>query len=417
MPLALLSAAWTASLAGAGAPAAVGRRGRAAGTPPRRHRGPDRGDRGPRQRLRPGDARARASGLRPTADRRRPPPPPASRRPPCAAYQRAETVINAADKSCNLPVAADRRDRPGRVRPRPRPTATPSTTTGLAAPASTASPLNGTNNTAEILDTDAGQFDNDTTLRPRGRPDAVHPLDLVGRGRRRRRRRRAQPAGHRRRRAGAPRSTSAPAPTTSATDAGQRGRGLPLQPQPVLRRPGALDHGGLHRRRLHLGPQRHRGGRLPRARATPTRPWRGGTTAAAATRTTTTARTAAAPPTGGEPTEPTTDPTGTPAATAPAARRQPAAAPAATATTPTAARGGRRSRRCRPTVDRAGRRRSSPRPRPSRSARSSGVDRQPARPQSTTFAQCVDDLLNPRGCGRGDDVRVGSVSASSRVAD
>ncbi len=38
--------------------------------------------------------------------------------------------------------------------------------------------------------------------RPRGRPDAVHPVDLDGRGRGRRRRRPSRPAGHRRRQPG-----------------------------------------------------------------------------------------------------------------------------------------------------------------------------------------------------------------------
>ena len=68
-------------------------------------------------------------------------------------------------------------------------------------------------------------------LRPRGRPDAVHPVDLDGRGRGRRRRRPARPAGHRRRQPGH--------------------RRLPLQRH---RRPG--DQGRAARRRLPLQPQR-----------------------------------------------------------------------------------------------------------------------------------------------------------------
>ena len=120
--------------------------------------------------------------------------------PALAAYQRGAQIINAADKSCNIPweliaaigrvesdhgryggntlteggvskpgiygIAAERQERhPGHQRHRRRP---------------------------------ARQGPG---LRPRGRPDAVHPLDLAGRQGRRRRRRPAQPPGHGRRRA------------------------------------------------------------------------------------------------------------------------------------------------------------------------------------------------------------------------
>ncbi|VXC21009.1 hypothetical protein NOCARDAX2BIS_480009 [Nocardioides sp. AX2bis] len=93
-------------------------------------------------------------------------------------------------------------------------------------------------------------------LRPGRGPDAVHPLHL-GRGRgRRRRRRRAEPAGHRRRGPGhgrlpllgPRRPLRAPRPA---------GRGVPLQQQQLLRRPRDLGDGVLPRRRLHQRPDRH----------------------------------------------------------------------------------------------------------------------------------------------------------------
>lgn len=55
-------------------------------------------------------------------------------------------------------------------------------------------------------------------------------------------------------------------------------RGLPLQPLSVPRRPGALHHGELHVRRLHLGAQLHDRGRLhrpgPRLHRAAGRRWR-----------------------------------------------------------------------------------------------------------------------------------------------
>ena len=83
-------------------------------------------------------------------------------------------------------------------------------------------------------------------VRPRGRPDAVHPLDLVGR---RASTPTATASATRRtsttRRSPRP-STSAPATTTCRPTPGAASRGLPLQPQPALRRPGAVDHARLH---------------------------------------------------------------------------------------------------------------------------------------------------------------------------
>ena len=169
------------------------------GHAPRRHQRPDRGDRGPGQRLRPRrrspPASTAALGRR---GRRRPPPTNGIPAAALAAYQRAETVINAADKSCNIPwqlIAAI-----GRVESdHGRYGGNTLDAEGVATPGIYGIALDGSNGTPAISDTDAGQYDDDADVRPRGRPDAVHPLDLVGRGRRRRRRRQAQPAGHRRR--------------------------------------------------------------------------------------------------------------------------------------------------------------------------------------------------------------------------
>ena len=90
-----------------------------------------------------------------------------------SAYQRAETVINAADKSCNLTwqlIAAI-----GRVESNHgRANGNVLDNTGLATPGIYGIPLNGSNKTAEILDTDAGQFDNDTAY-----DRAVGPMQFI----------------------------------------------------------------------------------------------------------------------------------------------------------------------------------------------------------------------------------------------
>ena len=59
------------------------------------------------------------------------------------------------------------------------------TAEGVSKPGIYGIALDGSNGTQKVADTDAGQYDNDKTVRPRGRPDAVHPLDLVRGGRRR----------------------------------------------------------------------------------------------------------------------------------------------------------------------------------------------------------------------------------------
>jgi len=90
-----------------------------------------------------------------------------------AAYQRAETVINAADSSCHLSwqlIAAI-----GRVESNHgRADGNTLSDTGLATPGIYGVPLNGSNSTTEIVDTDAGQFDNDTAY-----DRAVGPMQFI----------------------------------------------------------------------------------------------------------------------------------------------------------------------------------------------------------------------------------------------
>ncbi|MCM3514935.1 lytic murein transglycosylase [Nocardioides sp. P86] len=90
-----------------------------------------------------------------------------------AAYQRAETVINAADKSCNLPwqlVAAI-----GRVESNHGQYAGNTLDAdGVAQPGIYGIALNGRNNTEAISDTDAGELDNDTQW-----DRAVGPMQFI----------------------------------------------------------------------------------------------------------------------------------------------------------------------------------------------------------------------------------------------
>ncbi|MCW2816072.1 MAG: secreted protein [Nocardioides sp.] len=90
-----------------------------------------------------------------------------------AAYQRAETVINAADKTCNLSwqlVAAI-----GRVESdHGRYAGNVLDADGLSQPGILGIALNGKNDTALIRDTDAGQYDNDTTF-----DRAVGPMQFI----------------------------------------------------------------------------------------------------------------------------------------------------------------------------------------------------------------------------------------------
>jgi Transglycosylase SLT domain len=173
VPLALLSAAWTASLAGANAPAVVAS---STGTPdttlPDGTAVPSRAIEAPASvslgdslglGLGDGDttrivSTASTSGIPSAA---------------LSAYQRAETVINAADKSCNLTwqlIAGI-----GRVESNHgRANGNVLDDTGLAVPGIYGVALNGANKTTEILDTDAGQYDNDATY-----DRAVGPMQFI----------------------------------------------------------------------------------------------------------------------------------------------------------------------------------------------------------------------------------------------
>jgi len=171
VPLAVLSTAWTASLAGVGtttalandtdpttlpdgtsvpteaieAPASLSLPGAVAAAVPR-------GQAGSAVRT------ASASGIPSAA---------------LAAYQRAETVINAADKSCNLPwqlvaaigrVESDHGRFGGNVLDQD----------GVATPGIYGIALNGKNDTQRITDTDAGQYDSDTRF-----DRAVGPMQFI----------------------------------------------------------------------------------------------------------------------------------------------------------------------------------------------------------------------------------------------
>jgi len=89
------------------------------------------------------------------------------------AYQRAESVINAADKACNIPwqlIAAI-----GRVESdHGRYGGNTLGVDGVSRPGIFGVPLDGTRNTAEISDTDAGQFDNDAVW-----DRAVGPMQFI----------------------------------------------------------------------------------------------------------------------------------------------------------------------------------------------------------------------------------------------
>jgi hypothetical protein len=173
VPLALLSAAFTASIAGANAPAVVAQGAHSADTtlpdgtavPTQAIEAPASVSNGDSLGLGLGDGNAAqivstasTSGIPSAA---------------LSAYQRAETVINAADKSCNLTwqlIAAI-----GRVESNHgRANGNVLDDSGLATPGIYGIALNGSNKTAEILDTDAGQYDNDTAY-----DRAVGPMQFI----------------------------------------------------------------------------------------------------------------------------------------------------------------------------------------------------------------------------------------------
>ncbi len=172
VPLALLSAAWTASLAGVGAAPAVvssqegGDETLPDGTSvpseaieaPASVSDPDEasdGDHGDAERIL---ATSSANGIPSSA---------------LAAYQRAETVINSADKTCNLTwqlIAAI-----GRVESNHgRFGGNALDDQGVAQPGIFGLPLDGSKATSVIRDTDAGQLDNDTAY-----DRAVGPMQFI----------------------------------------------------------------------------------------------------------------------------------------------------------------------------------------------------------------------------------------------
>ena len=171
VPLALLSAAWTASLAGVGAaPAMVSSQEGGDDTLPDGSSVPSEAIEAPASVSDPDDAdddggnaarilaTSSANGI------------PASA---LAAYQRAETVINSADKACNLTwqlVAAI-----GRVESNHgRFGGNALDDQGVAQPGIFGKALNGKSNTSVIRDTDAGQLDSDTAF-----DRAVGPMQFI----------------------------------------------------------------------------------------------------------------------------------------------------------------------------------------------------------------------------------------------
>ena len=169
LPLALLSAAWTASLAGVGATSASADE-KVNQTLPDGTNVPAEAIQAAASVSTPGTvapgignaqravSTASTSGIPSAA---------------LAAYQRAETVINAADKTCKLPwqlVAAI-----GRVESdHGRTNGNSLDSNGVARPGIYGLPLNGKNHTSRILDTDAGQYDADTRF-----DRAVGPMQFI----------------------------------------------------------------------------------------------------------------------------------------------------------------------------------------------------------------------------------------------
>ena len=162
VPLAVLSAAWTASLAGANLSAASADED-GPGTLPDGTVLPASAIEAPAS---VGDAVTRAAALTPGS---------ASSIPQAAlsAYQRAEAVINKADRGCALPwelIAAI-----GRVESdHGRYGGNTLDDQGVARPGIYGIPLNGKNNTQSIADTDAGQYDDDTRW-----DRAVGPMQFI----------------------------------------------------------------------------------------------------------------------------------------------------------------------------------------------------------------------------------------------
>lgn len=171
VPLALLSAAWTASLAGVGATAVTNVAAAESTSLPDGTSVPTETIDAPASVSAPGEVAPGVTGntqqIVKTSSTNGIP---ASA---LAAYQRAETVINSADKSCNLTwqlVAAI-----GRVESNHgRFGGNALDADGVAKPGIFGLPLNGKNNTSSIRDTDAGQYDNDTVY-----DRAVGPMQFI----------------------------------------------------------------------------------------------------------------------------------------------------------------------------------------------------------------------------------------------
>jgi membrane-bound lytic murein transglycosylase B len=171
VPLALLSIAWTASLAGAGVTTASAEQNLSTTSLPDGTSVPNEAIEAPASVSAPGRvapgitgnrkhavATASTSGIPSAA---------------LAAYQRAETVINSADKSCNLSwqlVAAI-----GRVESdHGRTNGNSLDAKGVARPGIYGLALDGTKNTAVIRDTDGGQYDSDTRF-----DRAIGPMQFI----------------------------------------------------------------------------------------------------------------------------------------------------------------------------------------------------------------------------------------------
>ena len=172
VPLALLSAAWTASIAGAGASTATA----SAETQPDATL-PD-GSTVPTQVIRAPASVSTAGGVAPgvRGDGARVVSTASTSGIPSAAlaaYQRAETVINAADKSCQLSwqlIAAI-----GRVESdHGRTNGNSLDTNGVARPGIYGIALDGSNGTSRITDTDAGQYDSDARF-----DRAIGPMQFI----------------------------------------------------------------------------------------------------------------------------------------------------------------------------------------------------------------------------------------------